>query len=202
MVDFCKAVSFCAHCNTVFEAMGCFYPYCPCQEARLSLTEKVIERGNKNREMDQTRKQYIDKKGHNVVEVWECEWWNLYRTTTFVEEQLRESFPYKRPLREDRLLEQIRCGKLFGYVQCDIVVLDELKKNFSNFPAIFKNTSVSQHDIGLLMKDYAEKKGLLCRPRKILISSYFLENGTLITSLLLFYSDLGPVCKKIHRFVE
>ena len=36
----------------------------------------------------------------------------------------------------------------------------------------------------------------------MLISSYFLENGTLITPLLLFYLDLGLVCKKIYRFVE
>ena len=36
----------------------------------------------------------------------------------------------------------------------------------------------------------------------MLISSYFLENGTLITPLLLFYLELGLVCKKIYRFVE
>ena len=36
----------------------------------------------------------------------------------------------------------------------------------------------------------------------MLISSFFLENGTLITPLLLFYLDLGLVCKKIYRFVE
>ena len=36
----------------------------------------------------------------------------------------------------------------------------------------------------------------------MLISSYFLENGTLITPLLLFRLDLGPICKKIYRFVE
>ena len=46
-IDCFKVDGFCAHCNTVFEAMGCFYHYCPCQEARLSLTEEVIERGNK-----------------------------------------------------------------------------------------------------------------------------------------------------------
>ena len=42
--------------------MGCFCHYCPCQEARLSLTEEDIERGNKKREMDQMRKQYIKEK--------------------------------------------------------------------------------------------------------------------------------------------
>ena len=52
------------------------------------------------------------------------------------------------------------------------------------------------------MQDYAEKEGLLCQPRKMLISSYFLENGTLITPLLLFYLELGLVCKKIYRFIE
>ena len=29
---------FCSHCNTVFEAMGCYYHFCPCQELRPSLT--------------------------------------------------------------------------------------------------------------------------------------------------------------------
>ena len=96
----------------------------------------------------------------------------------------------------------MRSGKLFGYVQCDIEVPEELKKKFANFPPIFKNTNVCRHDNGSLMQDYAEKEGLLCQPRKMLISSYFLENGTLITPLLLFYLELGLVYKKIYRFVE
>ena len=96
-------------------------------------------------------------------------------------------------------MEQIRSGKVIGYVQCDIEVPEQLKEKFANFPPIFKNTNVGRHDIGLLMKDYAEKEGLLCQPRKTLISSYFHENGTLI---LLYSLDLGLVCKKIYRFVE
>ena len=98
-------------------------------------------------------------------------------------------------------MEQIRSGKLLVYVQCDIEVPEELKEKFASFPPIFKNTNVCRHDNGSLMTDYAEK-GLLSQPRKMLISSYFLENGALITPLLLFYSDLGLVCKKIYRFVE
>ena len=46
-IDCLKVDGFCAHCNTVFEAMGCFYHYCPCQEARPSLIEEDIKRGNK-----------------------------------------------------------------------------------------------------------------------------------------------------------
>ena len=65
--------------------------------------------------------------------MWEKEWWNLYKTTTCVKEHLREYFPYERPLREERLLQQIRSGKLFAYVQYDIEVPEELKKNLARF---------------------------------------------------------------------
>ena len=37
----------CYHCNTVFEAMGCYYHYCPSQEARASLTGANNQRGLK-----------------------------------------------------------------------------------------------------------------------------------------------------------
>ena len=37
----------CNHSNTVFEAMGCYFHYCPCQESRLSLTDNEIMRGIK-----------------------------------------------------------------------------------------------------------------------------------------------------------
>ena len=36
----------------------------------------------------------------------------------------------------------------------------------------------------------------------MLSSSYFLETGTLFTHLLLFWSDLGLVCKQNYRIVE
>ena len=45
-IDCFKADGFCAHCKSVFEAMGCFYHHCKCQEARLSLNTEDNERGN------------------------------------------------------------------------------------------------------------------------------------------------------------
>ena len=68
-IDCFKVDGFCTHCKTAFEAMGSFYHYCPCQEARPSLTEEDIERSNKKVELDQMRKQYIQEKGYNVVEM-------------------------------------------------------------------------------------------------------------------------------------
>ena len=144
------------------------------------------------------RKQYIKEKGYNVVEMWECKWWNLYKTTTCVKEHLERIISVQTTSTEGKEPVGTKgSSKLFGYVQCDIEVPEELKKKFANFPTIFSNTNVGRHDIESLMQDYAEKEGLLCQPRKLLISSYFIENGTLNTPLLLFYLELGLVCKKI-----
>ena len=103
---------------------------------------------------------------------------------------------------EEWILHGIIDGRIFGYVQSDIEVPEHLRDYFSNSPPIYKNTAVSRDDIGNLMKQYAEKENIMVQPRRMLISSFILTNGTTITPLLLFYLQLGLVCKKIHRFVQ
>ena len=201
-IDCFSVDGFCSHCNTVFEATGCFYHFRPCQELRPSLIEEDIQRGSKKRELDALRRQHIQEKGFKVIEMWECERWRLYKTTNTVKQHLQKHFPYRCSLAADQLLEEIKNGKLFGYVQCDNEVPENLRSNFNNFPPIFKNTLVSKNNIGDVMKNYAEEKRLMSQPRKMLISSFTLQNGTLITPLLLFYLQLGLVCTKIHGFAE
>ena len=192
----------CYHCNTVFEPMGCYYHYCPCQEACPSLTDTDTERGVKKRQQDEMRRDYIQQKGYQIVQMWECEWWSLYKTDASVKCHLRENFPYKRPLSDEQLLQGIIDGRLFGYVQCDIEVPEHLRSYFSNFPPIFKNTELSREDIGNLMREYAEKENIMTQSRRMLTSSFILTNGTIKTPLLMFYLKLGFLCKKIHWFVQ
>ena len=192
----------CNHCNTVFEAKGFYFNHCPCQESRPSLTDNEIMRGIKNREQDEMRKEYIQQKGYKIIEMWEWNWWELYRTDTTIKNHLRANFLYQRPLSEDRLIQEIKSRKLFGYVQCHLKVPEHLKANFANFPPIFKKTVVSRNDIGDLMKEHAEKEGIMSQPRRMLISSFHLKNWTFITPLLLYYLHLGFECTKIHRFIK
>ena len=42
----------------------------------------------------------------------------------------------------------------------------------------------------------------MSQPRRMLISSFILTNGTIITLFLLFSLKHGPVCKKIYRCVQ
>ena len=148
------------------------------------------------------RNQNFKEKGYKVSELWECEWWNLFKTTTRGKEHLRESFFLQTSTERRETVGTNKKRHFFGYVQCDIEVPGNLKKKFANFPPIFKNTNVGREDIGLLMKDYAEKKWLLSQQRKTLISSDFFEIDTLLTPLLLFFLNLGLLRKKHYRFVE
>ena len=201
-IDCFSVDGICYHCSTVFEAMGCYHHYCPCQKASPSLTDSDVERGVKKRQQNEMRRDYIQQKGYEIVEMWECEWWRLYKTDAPVKSYLRANFPYKRPLSEEQHLQQIIEGQSFGYFQCDIEVFEHLRDYFSLFPPIFKTTVVNRDDIGKLMKVYAEKEGNMPQPRRMLISSFILTNGTIITPLLLFYLKLGLICRKIHRFVQ
>ena len=76
-IDCFSVYGSCYHCNTVFEAMACYYHYCGCQEARPSLTDTDIEKRMKKRHQDKMRRDYIQQKGYQIVEGWECEWWSL-----------------------------------------------------------------------------------------------------------------------------
>ena len=46
-IDCFSVDGFCSQCKTVFEAMGCFYNFYPCQELRPTLTEEDIQLGSK-----------------------------------------------------------------------------------------------------------------------------------------------------------
>ena len=99
---------FCSHCNIVFEATGCFYHFCPCQELRQSLTEEHIKRDSQKRELDDLRRDYIQEKVFSIIEMWECEWLRLLKTTTNVKLHIRENFPYRRSFTGHQLLEGIK----------------------------------------------------------------------------------------------
>ena len=99
-------------------------------------------------------------------------------------------------------MQEIKSGKLFGYVQCDLKVPEHLKAYFANFPPVFKNTVVSRNDIGDWMKKYAEREGIMTQPRRMLILSFHLKNGTIITPLVSYNLHLGLECTKNHQFVQ
>ena len=180
--------------------MGCFCQFCRCQKLPSPVTEDDIQRGSKTRELDAFRQNYKKEKSFNVIETWEWEWWRPYKTTNTVKQHIRENFPHRRSLAAQQLLEDIKTGKLFGYVQCDIEVAEILRLNFDNFPPIFKNTSVSKNDIGDLMKNYAEEIILFSTSENVDVQLSITKWNTYDSSDVVSSTTWSCLHKK-HRFV-
>ena len=97
---------FCGHCNTVFQAMRYFINNITRVKklVHLSLRSKFKEALKK--ELGVLQKQYIQEKVHDVIEIYECDWWKTYKTDKFVKQHLRKTLSYKMPLREENFLKK------------------------------------------------------------------------------------------------
>ena len=182
---------FCGHYNTVFEAMGSFYHGCNCQMAKNEADAHIVKFWRERRKFDAERKNFIIGKGFEIVEVWECLWWKQVRDDKTLKKHLKMNFQFRKPLSEQQLPQQIDNGSLFEYVPCDLSVPKNFQSYFQHFPPIFKNCFVSKSDISEYMNSYADQQGLLQQPSRMLISSFHLENGSVITPLFNFCRRLG-----------
>jgi len=125
--------------------------------------------------------QYLIQHRYTVKRFRECEWYNMIKkpeVTAFIK-TLKTVEP-RRKLNFDKILKGVYSGELFGFLLCDIHTPEELKSYFKDLPPIFKNSLVSRDDIGNHMKEFALQAGVLKKPRKMLISSYFGERILLI----------------------
>ena len=59
-----------------------------------------------------------------------------------IKNHVRAHFSLKIILSTDSLLAKIKSGSLFVYFQCNLIVPDELKLKFANFPPTFKGTEM------------------------------------------------------------
>ena len=80
---------------------------------------------------------------------------------------------FEKYLSQDQIIKYIQDGHLFGFVECDIEVPDQLKEYFSEMTPIFKNVDVCLDDVGEFMQEYAKKHNIKDVPSRLLIGSYF-----------------------------
>lgn len=103
---------------------------------------------------------------------------------------------------EMEILDAIREDKLFGAVEVDISVPEELKSYFADLPPIFKNTIVTHEDIGEHMQEFLKEKDQRLKDTKYLVASMVGTKILIITPLLKWYLEKGLKVEKIHQVVE
>ena len=83
---------FCFHANTVFEAMGCFYCFCPCQEVRPSVTEEDNKRGSRKGGLDEMRQSYVPEEGFTVTTCTTVSSWDSTRQQLMLNKMSEEIY--------------------------------------------------------------------------------------------------------------
>ena len=102
--------------------LGCYWPYCPCQEKkRLPIDE--IEKGVKRREYNECRRKFLFENGFEVCDILECDWWKKAKNNLDgAMDYKKNTYPYQKPISENKLIEDIKSGLKFGVVDCSIEV--------------------------------------------------------------------------------
>ncbi|KXJ22829.1 Zinc finger and SCAN domain-containing protein 22 [Exaiptasia diaphana] len=192
--------------QTVFQFHGCYWHGDRCYLNQKEFNEVRKKPMSELREETEANSKYIRNEGFNLVEMKECEWRTMKRTDPeiqrFLENKFNRPLDHRRTLTTNEIVNAVKDGSLFGVVEVDIQVPDDLKPHFSEMCPIFKNTEISRDDIGEFMKEFAEEEDIMPRPRRSLIGSYFGKKILLATPLLKWYLEHGLVVTRIYQVVE
>jgi len=183
--------------QTVFQFHGCYYHGHNCMTGKLPDDELKKRR----KKTDETT-QYLRNLGYIVEEMWECHWHFLRRADDSIARLAPKGPEWASRLTHEQILTLVLSGELFGFLEVDIEVPPHLRDKFSEFPPIFKNCMVGIDDIGPHMKQHCEDMGIMKRPRRSLISSFYAKKAMFTSLLLQWYLKHGLVITKIYQIVQ
>jgi hypothetical protein len=184
--------------------MGCFFHGCPeCKKENRSVKNNGWPSLDEKFEKTEKMNQYILENGYKLEIKWECEWKKEKSTMTKMPAN-KYLYPKEEKYRltQSEILEAVKSGVLFGAVECDIHVPEHLQDKFSEMTPIFKNTLVTENDVGDHMQMYLKEKNQKFKPTRYLIGSMFGEKILLITPLLKWYLEQGLVVTKIYQLIQ
>ena len=137
--------------------------------------------------------QDLQDEGYTVAIIWEKDWDALLTQQPEIKTYISQHRTYthfKKYLNQDQIIQYIQDGCLFGFVECDTEVPDQLKDYFSEMTLVFKNVDVCLNDVGELMQEYAKQHYIKDVSHHLLIGSYFSKKIGLSTPLLKWYLEL------------
>ncbi len=196
---------FCRESNTVYQFHGCYYHGHRCSNNQ---KEWNATRGCSMADLRQETAEtsaYIKSEGFKLVEIYECQWGDIKHTNpaaaSFVKSR---ELPLRRCrfMTMEKVIENIMGDRLFGAVECDIHVPEDLQEHFSEMPPIFKNCSITREDIGDHMQGFAEDNNMMRQPRRSLIGSMKGERILLITPLIKWYLQHGLKITAVYEVIE
>ena len=182
----------CAETRTAYQFHGCFWHGCPkCHTD----PEETNPKNNKTMAtlLADTKKHTTYLRRHvKVVEMWECDW-----------KRERDPLPRQKwNMTQQQIIAAVVDGTLFGMVECDVRVPDNLHEYFAEMQPVFKNKTVTRDDIVPFMRQYAEEHDIMSTPRRMLVGSFHGIKLLLATPLLRWYLAHGLVVDRVYQVVS
>ncbi|MEE9391509.1 MAG: hypothetical protein V3W41_03290, partial [Planctomycetota bacterium] len=163
----------CADTNTAYQFHGCFWHGCPkCHTDPDEIN--AVNGKTMGVLLAETKKHTEYLRRHvKVVDMWECAWKGK-RIESDTKRFIDAEFPSRstRRMTQQQIIAAVVDGTLFGMVECDVRVPDNLREHFAEMQPVFKNTTVTRDDIGPYMRQYAEEHNILTKPRRLLVGSH------------------------------
>ena len=190
----------CAETRTAYQFHGCYFHGCPkCYDHGETNTLNGKTMGTL---LENTRRNTAYLRRHvETVEMWECDWKEI-RKEPDVKSFLDIPRHRKWTMTQQQIITAVVDGTLFGMVECDVRVPDNLREYFAEMQPVFKNTTVTRDDIGPYMRQYAEEHNILTKPRRMLVGSFHGIKLLLATPLLRWYLAHGLVVDRVYQVVS
>ena len=202
---------------TIFQFHGCFWHGHQCDVTRGINDEQWLAMRVQKYKKTQEITKYL-KREHHVTEMWECEFRDYYcqhpQIYTFIN-AMRPGFfqNHKGKITEDKILEGVVKGNLFGKVEVDIEVTQEWPHYFSHptmspydylqeMSPLFCTTDIPFDVIREHMQAHIWEYHLSDSPRRLLAGGMKARQILLATALLQLYLNHGMVVTKIYQVVE
>ena len=188
----------------VLNYSGCWYHSHMCKYATTGKGGEY-EKDLENQLETYKNLQYFKDLGYKVHHIWECEFDCMKANDKQIQDfcnGLDFVVDKRNKLSEKQILSEVKDGKLFGMVEVDLHTPEKYKDAFSEFQAITKHAQMSREDVSEHMKTFAEENGLLKKPTKTLLNSYFAEKILVATPVLQWYLHHGIVCTKVHQVIQ
>jgi predicted NAD-dependent protein-ADP-ribosyltransferase YbiA (DUF1768 family) len=161
------------------------------------------------RSRTEERERFIRNQGYVVINIWECYFKQMKKdkSNVILSNIIKGSLPiyYQQnpgKCSEDELLKAVKDGTLFGMIEVDIKVPNELYSKFAEMSPLFCNVNVGAEDCGSFMKQYMVDNQLNLKPRRMLVGGMAARKILLASPLLAWYLSQGLEVTRIYQVIE
>jgi hypothetical protein len=196
---------YCPQNNTIFEFNGCYFHGHDCW---MTKNIKTLDWHSKReaiykRTLD--RAEFIMSENYPMRVIFECQYETMKRQNPEFQEFVQT---FERPLDKystlstKQVLNHLESGRLFGALEVDISVPENLTQKFSEMCPIFANCDVSLEHAGDHMRQHIIENKLSTKPRRLLVGGMKAEKILLASPLLQWYVDHGLLITRIYTVIE